>query len=127
MTAVVPAPKRAMILPPVGITIPVRSIDTRTVRIVPAVSVLRVRASSPAPWLCAVIVEMPEPRFTMGSMTSVSIRYAVVMAVTVSVPKRFIKSCKISPPRELMLDCSIGGRPKRTPSRTTVPQKFSFR
>ena len=70
---------------------------------------------------------MPEPKFTMGSMTSVSTRYAVVMAVTVSVPKRFMKSCNTSPPRELTLDCSIGGKPKRAPSRRTAPQKLSFR
>ncbi len=39
-------------------------------------------------------------------------RYAVVIAVTVYIPNLFIKSYKISPPKELIQDWSIGGNSK---------------
>ena len=46
-----------------------------------------------------------------------STRYAVVMAVTVSEPKPFMKLCSIRLPAALMLCCIMGGRPKAKPSR----------
>ena len=39
-------------------------------------------------------------------------RYVVVVAVTVYIPNLFIKSYKISPPKELIQDWSIGGNSK---------------
>ena len=103
-----------------------RRSDTAAMSISPEKNVRFVRSSFLAPKLCAVNVDIPDPRFMIGRRIIESTLYAVVIAATVAVPKPFMKFWRTRPPAELTVDCIMGGHPNFTPSIIAAFWKSGF-